>query len=290
MPRSTGKSNPDDIGKDNKYCPYCAEVIKAAAVLCRYCKSPLTGQQTPPPEPPPQPQPAPQPQPTPQPQPAPQPATQPCEPTVSVTSTHINVMPISKLLMLGVFSGGIWNWYWFYRNMVYLKYHRGINTLPIFTGAVFALGTSLFFCFPSPIVAGACIAPATVILIQQMRWIKAEAEKQGCPASYSPIWLAICYGLLLAARFMAGNMFNIHDMQGTMVPVGLSALVLDFLIMLPLMPVQRTVNMMSGLSDQLIHERGKFSKANYLWVVCFAISWLSALLFITGLLPYPSFN
>ncbi len=31
-----------DLKPDEKVCPYCAEVIKAAAVKCRYCQSELT--------------------------------------------------------------------------------------------------------------------------------------------------------------------------------------------------------------------------------------------------------
>lgn len=32
------------LGSDEKICPCCAETIKAAALLCRYCRSPLTSQ------------------------------------------------------------------------------------------------------------------------------------------------------------------------------------------------------------------------------------------------------
>lgn len=35
----------DRLRADEKHCPFCAEVIKAAAIRCRYCQSDLTGHQ-----------------------------------------------------------------------------------------------------------------------------------------------------------------------------------------------------------------------------------------------------
>ncbi|MGO4257266.1 hypothetical protein [Marmoricola sp. RAF53] len=36
----------DVVGTDEKVCPYCAEVIKAAAIKCRFCQSDLPAEET----------------------------------------------------------------------------------------------------------------------------------------------------------------------------------------------------------------------------------------------------
>lgn len=109
----------------------------------------------------------------------------------------------------------------------------------------------------------------------------------GCAASYSPILLAACFMALVHARFLAGNILNPSNLQGTFLPMALAQWVVNFLIMLPLIPMQNTMNNMSGLGDQLVHERGKLTKANYVWIVLFVLQVLIALLWASGALPNP---
>jgi len=50
MPRPDSTLEPPVDGEPTKRCPYCAEMIKAAAIKCRFCQSDLTLETTPPAE------------------------------------------------------------------------------------------------------------------------------------------------------------------------------------------------------------------------------------------------
>lgn len=95
-------------GPDEKVCPFCAEVIKAAAIKCRYCQSDLPGAQ---PEPAPEAVPEPESEhaPSPEPETEPAPAPEPPSPRSRIDPTLVGLAALCLALagaLVVIFTAG----------------------------------------------------------------------------------------------------------------------------------------------------------------------------------------
>lgn len=125
---------------------------------------------------------------------------------VSVDPIYFSI-PVKRLVLLGIFSFGMYQVYWFYKNFAIIREVEGENVGPVWR-AVF----SIFFCYGLA------------------KRVLRSAQRQGYEGSYSPGWVAAGYIIL--------SLLEDSQASGWGILVNLIGL-FNFL---PLITVQRAIN------------------------------------------------
>jgi len=151
-----------------------------------------------------------------------------------------NVSPI-KLLTLSVLTSGLYLFFWFYRNWMYVDEHGGRKAWPDIRAAF------------NPFTYGS--------LIQE---VKKAANVQGYPVDLKALWLGTLYLAIVIAGPDIASMLSIEF--GSLIPTSqdptvrkvvafLSSLVLPLAATILILPTQRVINAMNAEKSLPVNTR-----------------------------------
>jgi formylglycine-generating enzyme required for sulfatase activity len=151
-----------------------------------------------------------------------------------------NAQPVWHFVLLSILTGGLYCFYWIYRNWIHLKAHKGLNISPFWR----TVGLSV------PIYG-------LILIYRQLEDIRNFSKTAGVDETYSPGW--ILFGFLI-----------LPALGGLPDPFWL----LGFTSLLPLAVVQRVLNLYWKKEQPELVERTKFSKSQIVLLVIGGICWL----------------
>lgn len=145
---------------------------------------------------------------------------------------------LKKLVIMSIFTLGIYEIYWFYRNWKFLKEKHGFKVIPL-ARAIF----SPIFCY------------------SLFNTVKSYATQHEIEVKYKPSTLTVCYVLLVLTN-RAPSPLDI----------------LSFLTFIPLLSVQKTINDLNNKLAPGSEINEKFTGLNILGIALGAIFWILVIL------------